>query len=70
MESSIKTIFQVISGLENIGDANAKSMAKELAQKWVLNNYISYVQSDGAIFEKYDVKEVRGVPLKKKHPVF
>ena len=49
----------LVTGLENTGDPEASSMALELARKWVKQNWLSYKQSGGAMFEKYDVTKVR-----------
>ena len=48
-----------MTGLENTGDPEASAMALELARKWVKQNWLSYKQSGGAMFEKYDVTKVR-----------
>ena len=49
----------VVTGLENTGEAKGKELAKELAQKWIKNVYVSYVQSGEKMFEKYDVVQVK-----------
>ena len=49
----------IVTGLENTGDAKALDIAKKLVEKWLRNVYVSYVQSEKKMFEKYDVEEVR-----------
>ena len=49
----------VITALENTGEPDAAQMALDIVKKWMKNNWLSWKQSDHAIFEKYDVKRVR-----------
>jgi len=51
----------IVTGLENTGDAKALDIAKKLVEKWLRNVYVSYVQSEKKMFEKYDVEEI-GLP--------
>ena len=48
----------LITGLTNTGDPVAEELALELAQKWVRNNWVAYMQTNKTIFEKYDVEQV------------
>ena len=48
-----------MTGLENANEEDGKKLALDLVQKWVKNNYVTYVQSKGKMFEKYDVEQVR-----------
>ena len=50
----------IVTGLENTKDDAAKKLALDLVQKWVKNNYVTFVQSKGKMFEKYDVEQVKG----------
>ena len=51
----------LITGLHNSGQDRAQKLAKGLAEKWMMNVYVSYVQSGKKMFEKYDVEQV-GLP--------
>ncbi len=48
----------IVTGLENSGESDGQALALELVKKWVKNTYVSYVQSDKKMFEKYDVEQV------------
>ncbi|CAG7827959.1 unnamed protein product [Allacma fusca] len=53
----------LVEALEQSGDAEAKELAFELAERWIESNYIAFYQSQPHhMFEKYDVsvKGLRG----------
>ena len=47
-----------MTGLENTKETEGQELAKNLVQKWVKNAYVAFRQSNGKIFEKYDVEQV------------
>lgn len=47
-----------IESLEGSGDEKALQIAKETAQKWVTNNYLTYTKHNNTMFEKYDVMNI------------
>ena len=48
----------IVTGLENTKETEGQELAKNLVQKWVKNAYVAFRQSNGKIFEKYDVEQV------------
>ncbi|CAL8082201.1 unnamed protein product [Orchesella dallaii] len=52
----------IVDALDKTGDEEAKSLAFELADKWIRNNYKAFLQSSpNHMFEKYDVT-TEGLP--------
>jgi len=51
----------IVVGLEKTGQPQAQAVAFDLAQRWILNNYVAYKQSGDAMFEKYDATVI-GLP--------
>ena len=48
----------VITALMKSGDKSAQIVAKNLVRKWVKSNYVSYMETNGTMFEKYDANKV------------
>ncbi len=49
---------------ENAGTDDSKALAFEIAQKWIYQNWASFVDSD-VMYEKYNVTQVIRIFLKK-----
>ena len=46
----------IVEGLGKSGSHEAKSMAQDIAMRWINTNYVAYKET-GAMHEKYDVEK-------------
>lgn len=46
----------IVEGLVRSGSEEARSLAKDIAMRWIITNYVAY-KASGAMHEKYDVEK-------------
>nr|GMD98664.1 probable trehalase [Ipomoea batatas] len=46
----------IVEGLTRSGSAEARSLAQDIARRWIRTNYVVYKKT-GAMYEKYDVEK-------------